>query len=275
MANEPNYIDYSQISFQFHGWMVTELGLSGNELIIFMAINSFSQGQAGCFFGGLRFLEKITGASRSTVIRILNGFVENGLLLKEEEMTNKGKRTYYSVNPEYTTWGSVKMTPLAVSKCDPPSVKMKLGSVKMTPNNKIDNKYDNKEKDIDSVPSSISKEKKRFSGVNPSKEKVEAYIREKGFHVSADRIISYYTNSGDLDVWRFKDGSLVRDWKRCICTCERNYKPGKSDDKHDSEESNSYDYYAELTRKAREKDKERSKEYVEKYGKLFDSVQGA
>ena len=69
---------------------------------------------------------------------------------------------------------------------------------------------------------------KRFSGVNPSKEDVEAYIREKGFHVTADSIIDYDTNSGDMKVWRFKDGSLVRDWKRCVCTCERNYKPRAS-----------------------------------------------
>ena len=79
-------------------------------------------------------------------------------------------------------------------------------------------------KDISSVPSDISKEKKRFTGVNPSKEEVEAYIRDKGFHVSAKNIIDYYTNSGDLQVWKMKDGSLVRDWKRCVCTCERNWR---------------------------------------------------
>lgn len=80
-------------------------------------------------------------------------------------------------------------------------------------------------KDISSVPSDISKEKKRFKGVNPSKEEVEAYIREKGFHVSAERIIDYYTVDGKYDVWRFKNKPgdpppLVRDWKGCVRTFE-------------------------------------------------------
>ena len=115
------------------------------------------------------------------------------------------------------------------------------------------NKTNIKEKDIDSVPSSISKEKKRFSGVNPSKEEVEAYIREKGFHVSADSIISYYTNAGDFDAWRFKNGSLVRDWKRCVITCERNLTP------HDSANHRLKDYNVE-----EDEDAIRSKAFMKK-----------
>lgn len=135
---------------------------------------------------------------------------------------------------------------------------------------------EHKEKDIDSVPSSISKEKnarKRFSGVNPSKEEVEAYIRKKNFHVSADRVINYYTNYGDLKVWKLKDGTLVNDWKRCVCTCESNWKEktgNKPAASKDSPEESSY--YAELTRQEREKDKEKSEEYIAKYGKLFEAI---
>lgn len=91
-------------------------------------------------------------------------------------------------------------------------------------------------KDISSVPSDISKEKepvvenphvdkpKRFSGVNPSIEEVEAYIREKNFHVSAEEIIKYYTNHGEYNAWRFRDGKLVKDWHRCCGTFEDGWK---------------------------------------------------
>ena len=82
------------------------------------------------------------------------------------------------------------------------------------------------EKDISSVPSDISKEKprKRSSGVNPSLEEVQAFIEEKHLHVSAESIIGYYTNHGDHKVWRFKDGSLVKDWHRCIYTFEERWR---------------------------------------------------
>lgn len=137
------------------------------------------------------------------------------------------------------------------------------------------NTNEQKEKYIDSVPSSISKEKKakkRFTGLNPSKDEVETYIKEKGFHVSADTVISYYTNAGDFDAWRFKNGTLVRDWKRCICTCERNWNQKSGISPQPDSDNESSDYYAELTRKAKEKDKERSKEIIDKYGKFFEAI---
>lgn len=97
-------------------------------------------------------------------------------------------------------------------------------------------------KDISSsLDSDISKEtkKKRFSGINPSLEEIRAYIREKGYHFSAEEIVKYYTNDGELNVWRDKDEKLVRDWKKCCVTFENNwkrkygssYQPPKQNDK--------------------------------------------
>ena len=88
-------------------------------------------------------------------------------------------------------------------------------------------------KDINSVPSFISKEKedkpKRFSGVNPSKEEVEAYIKERNYHISADEVIRYYTDRGRFPVWRLSNGNLVKDWKRCCGTFEDGWKRRNKD----------------------------------------------
>lgn len=131
------------------------------------------------------------------------------------------------------------------------------------------NTNEQKEKYIDSVPSSISKEKKakkRFSGVNPSREEIEAYIKEKGFHVSADTVISYYTNAGDFDAWRFKNGTLVHDWKRCICTCERNWRENTGNKPTSDISSNPP--MMESERIARERSKKKMEEYIKVHGLL-------
>lgn len=131
------------------------------------------------------------------------------------------------------------------------------------------NTNEQKEKYIDSVPSSISKEKKskkRFTGLNPSKDEVEAYIKEKGFHVSADTVISYYTNAGDFDAWRFKNGTLVHDWKRCICTCERNWRENTGNKQTSDISSNPP--MMESERIARERSKKKMEEYIKVHGLL-------
>ena len=95
-------------------------------------------------------------------------------------------------------------------------------------------------KDINSVPSFISKEKgdkpKRFSGVNPSKEEVEAYIKERNYHISADEVIRYYTDRGRFPVWRLGNGNLVKDWKRCCGTFEDGWKKRNENNTDISEE---------------------------------------
>ena len=164
--------------------------------------------------------------SKDKINYAIKNLVDNGLIVKGN---------YNKISTDRTTWYALTDKAYALMKEENPiSQNSEMNFVKSRnefrkiekplPDINTDINNTDKEKDIDSLHSSISKEKKRFTGVNPSKEEVEAYIKEKNFHVSADTVISYYTNNGDMKVWRFKDGSLVRDWKRCVCTCERNWK---------------------------------------------------
>lgn len=61
---------------------------------------------------------------------------------------------------------------------------------------------------------SIGKSSKRFTP--PSKEEVEAYITEKGYHVDAERFIDYYTANG----WMVGKNHM-KDWKATIRNWER------------------------------------------------------
>lgn len=110
-----------------------------------------------------------------------------------------------------------------------------------------------KEKDISSDESpDISKEKpkkKRFQGINPSREEVEAYIKEKGYHITADEVIRYYTTEGKFNVWRLNDGSLVKDWQRCCGTFESNWRKRNASTGREADMSRAADPDAEKKRR--------------------------
>ena len=66
------------------GWMVTELGLKGNELIIYAIIAGFSQDGESNFHGSLSYLSEWTNTSKQTVINCLISLQDKGLIIKNE-----------------------------------------------------------------------------------------------------------------------------------------------------------------------------------------------
>ena len=67
--NRDNYITIS-------GWMVTELNLKGNELIVYAMIYGFSQAENQIFDGSINYLCEWLQASRPTVINTLKSLVD-------------------------------------------------------------------------------------------------------------------------------------------------------------------------------------------------------
>lgn len=89
------------------GWYFTilqemrEMGLKGNELIVFAVINGFSQNGNGSFHGNLAALQEMCGiASRQTITDILKSLVDKGLINKAEVTLNGVKNISYSVCPK-------------------------------------------------------------------------------------------------------------------------------------------------------------------------------
>lgn len=93
--NRDNYITIS-------GWMVTELNLKGNELIIYAMIYGFSQAENQIFDGSINYLCEWLQASRPTVINTLKSLVEKGLIVKNEKAVN---------NIKYVEYRAVKKAP--------------------------------------------------------------------------------------------------------------------------------------------------------------------
>lgn len=79
------------------GWMVTELGLKGNSLLIYAIIYGFSQAEGQVFNGSLQYLADWTNSSKQSVINCLKKLVDDGLLGKNEKNINGVKFVeYYS-----------------------------------------------------------------------------------------------------------------------------------------------------------------------------------
>ena len=94
-------------------FMVSELGLKGNELLIYAIIFGFSQTTGQAFHGSLTYLESWTNSTRPTVIASLKSLVEKGLIEKEEQTINGVKYCSYhvadnSTEGEETPQGVVK-----------------------------------------------------------------------------------------------------------------------------------------------------------------------
>lgn len=76
-------------------WMVTELGLSGNDLLVYAIIYSRTQAEGGEFTGSLRYLADWLSSTKSNVKRNLNRLLEKGLLVKEDVYKNRVKFCKY------------------------------------------------------------------------------------------------------------------------------------------------------------------------------------
>ncbi len=79
MIKRENYI-------VLQGWMISDLGLKGTELVVYATIYGFSQGDDQGFTGGLQYLAEWTGATTRTVISALNTLEKKGLIERSYEI---------------------------------------------------------------------------------------------------------------------------------------------------------------------------------------------
>ena len=77
------------------GWMLTDLGLKGNELIIYACIYGFSQAEDQVFSGSLQYLADWTNSTKQGVSKSLKSLVEKGFIVKNDRMINGVKFCEY------------------------------------------------------------------------------------------------------------------------------------------------------------------------------------
>jgi hypothetical protein len=75
----------SENYFRVYGWMLNDLQLKGNDLLVYAVVYGFSLGKNGWYNGSIKYLSDYTGASRRTVMDCLKTLTNQGLLIKQSE----------------------------------------------------------------------------------------------------------------------------------------------------------------------------------------------
>ena len=164
---DENYLD-------IQGWMVTRLGLKGNELLVYAIIYSFSQDGEQKYQGSAGWIASWLSSSRQTVYNVLRSLEEKGLIEKTERIENGVKFCDYRAK---NLTGEVK-------NFDKGGVKIfDRGSQKTLHHNNIDNNISDNKEDKER-----KKEDQGGSVPVESKSKKESY----------DELINEYTSNPDL-----------------------------------------------------------------------------
>lgn len=123
--------------YQIQGWMINRLGLKGVTLSVYAIIYGFTQDGENEFTGSLQYLcDFCGGVSKPTIIKSLKELVDNGLLLRREEVINGVQFNRYKANLPLLKnlyWGSKETLTGEVKNLNG-------GSKESLPNNDIYNK---------------------------------------------------------------------------------------------------------------------------------------
>jgi hypothetical protein len=83
-----------------NGWMINELDLSGNELIVYAVIWGFTQDGNQWCTASQAYIARWANITTRALIKILNKLEEKGLLIKEKNTCRKGfECKYRAVRP--------------------------------------------------------------------------------------------------------------------------------------------------------------------------------
>lgn len=82
------------------GWMINQLNLKSNELMLFAIIYGFSQDESSEFTGSINYLCGCLSCSRNTVIKGLKSLEDKNLINKKQETKNNITFNSYSSNEQ-------------------------------------------------------------------------------------------------------------------------------------------------------------------------------
>ena len=178
------------------GWMVKDLALKNNELLIYAIIYGFSQDGDNKFTGTLQYLADWTGSTKQGVSKNLKSLLEKNLIIKYEKSINGVKVCEYAAVKD---GGATKFNTMQQS-CIPP-VKQSLiprttklhtcttkfnGGVQQSLTNNIDiynNLYNNLNSNKDNIDVVYI--------YKPELQQVRNYISFKKYDISAEEFYNY------------------------------------------------------------------------------------
>lgn len=204
--------DGSYINIQ--SFMVTELELKGNELLVYAIIYGFSQTENTYFSGSLQYLADWTNSTRQGIMKNLKSLIDKGLIEKVGE--NKQINYYKAHRPVNKVYQSTEFT--GKQSLQDMSTEF-TGTCKQSLHNNIDNNIDNNittttkldnlnNIDQDSKDSSTSSSSSLVEN-SSSKEKDTVYkiksaLQSHGLSVETCKNIMELVRNGRVDLNRIK-----------------------------------------------------------------------
>jgi len=191
MISNINYIT-------IQGWMISELSLKGNELLVYALIYGFSQDGNTKFEGSLSYIAEWLSASKQTAINVLKSLEEKNLIKKEQVVINNITFNRFSVVKNFDG-GSQKIRQGVVKKFDP---------ININNNNNINIKEKEryKEKEKFEKPEEWEVEQTYFAELDGKPSEEECVIFAKQF-------ISFYESKG----WKVGNNPM-KNWRACVRT---------------------------------------------------------
>lgn len=177
MVEKENYV-------VVQGWMITELGLKGNELLIYAVIHGFSQVPNQAFTGSLQYLADWINGSKQTVINCLKSLIDKDLIIKNEKTYNGVK--FFEYQSKIFNRGQ-----------------------NFLPNNI--------EKENIIINNNIKESDKSKRFVPPTLEEVKAYCKERHNNVDPVEFMAHYTATN----W-YRGKTKISNWRACVITWEKN-----------------------------------------------------
>ena len=169
----------SESYINIQGWMVTELNLKGNDLLVYAIIYGFSQNGTSKFTGSLQYIADWCNSTKQGIQKNLKNLLEAGLIEKSESETNGVKYCSYSC----TVCNSVAQDSMQLSCIPCNSVVqggMQLSCINKLANSKTSNLKESNSKELlqnsetktdSSFLGSISKTNKDASKISKEKPK--------------------------------------------------------------------------------------------------------
>ena len=212
-----------------------QLGLKGNELLIYVLIAGFCQdGVSECWTSQETMAEWCGGISTRAVRDILQNLITKKLITKKECLNKNVKYSYKVVEivPELSSNEqevfSTQQEVFSGRDRNFFPVVQELSSG----NNKIDNIYDNKidnktikeKKEIKEKKKDLPETKERVFK-KPSVEEISSYCQERNNNINPEQFYDYYEANG----WKINRNPM-KDWKATVRNWERNEFNRKSAD---------------------------------------------
>ena len=165
-VKEENYISIS-------GWMVTRLGLKGNELLVYAIIYGFSQDGETRYTGSLQYLADWTNSTKQSCIKCLKSLAEKGYITKYEKIVNGVKFCEYQ---------AVKLKSMVVNKVEHGSKQSLMGGSKQSlhnilDNNTLDNNIINKKERKSTKRMSYDEQIEEYSDNEELRQALKAFIQ--------------------------------------------------------------------------------------------------